>query len=32
MDSSKVKTVVNWSLPTNVAEVRSFFGLVGCYR
>lgn len=32
MDLSKVETVINWNLPTNEAEVRSFVGLVGYYR
>lgn len=32
MDLSKVEIVINWNLPTNEAEVRSFVGLVGYYR
>ena len=32
MDHSKVETVQEWHGPTNVFEVRSFFGQIGFYR
>jgi hypothetical protein len=32
VDPSKVKDVLNWILPTNVLEIRSFLGLVEYYR
>jgi hypothetical protein len=32
VDSAKVKEIVVWSIPTTVAEVRSFLGFVGYYR
>ena len=32
MDPLKIEAVVNWKLPKNVSEVRSFLGLVGYYR
>ena len=32
VDPKKIKAVVNWELPTNPTEVRSFLGLVGYYR
>jgi hypothetical protein len=32
LDPSKVQDVLNWSLPKNVQEIRSFLGLVGYYR
>jgi hypothetical protein len=32
VDPSKVKDVLNWMLPTNVLEIRSFLGLVEYYR
>ena len=32
MDPQKIEATVNWKLPTNVSEVRSFLGLVGYYR
>ena len=32
VDPNKIKAVVNWDRPTNVSEVRSFFGLVGYYK
>jgi hypothetical protein len=31
VDPSKVKDVLNWMLPTNVLEIRSFLGLVEYY-
>ncbi|KAJ8748557.1 hypothetical protein K2173_003458 [Erythroxylum novogranatense] len=32
VDLSKIKAIVNWKLPRNVTEVRSFLGLAGYYR
>ena len=32
VDPAKIKAVVDWSSPRNVAEVRSFLGLAGYYR
>ena len=32
VDPQKIEAIVNWKLPTNVSEVRSFLGLVGYYR
>ena len=32
MDTRKVAAVVNWPVPSNVAEVRQILGLVGYYR
>ena len=32
VDPSKIEAIVNWAVPTNVSEVRSFLGLVGYYR
>jgi hypothetical protein len=32
VDPAKVKEIVVWSIPTTVAEVRSFLGLAGYYR
>ncbi|XP_073153653.1 uncharacterized protein [Henckelia pumila] len=32
VDPSKVEFVLNWSIPTNVSEIRSFLGLDGYYR
>ena len=32
VDPSKVAAVVNWKVPKNVTEVRSFLGLAGYYR
>ena len=32
VDPTMIEAVVNWKLPRNVTEVRSFFGLVGYYR
>jgi hypothetical protein len=32
VDPSKVRDVLNWSLPRNVPEIRSFLALVGYYR
>ena len=31
-DPIKIEAVVNWKLPRNVTEVRSFLGLTGYYR
>jgi len=31
-DLSKIKKVVNWSVPTNKSEVQYFLGLVSYYR
>ena len=32
MDPQKIEAIVNWQPPTNVTEIRSFFGLAGYYR
>ncbi|GMP87521.1 hypothetical protein CsSME_00039860 [Camellia sinensis var. sinensis] len=32
VDPQKVATIVDWPRPTNVSEIRSFFGLAGYYR
>ncbi|XP_016755148.1 uncharacterized protein [Gossypium hirsutum] len=32
VDPSKVSAVINWKIPKNVTEVRSFLGLAGYYR
>ena len=32
VDPIKIEVVVNWKLPRNVTEVRSFLGLAGYYR
>ena len=32
VDPNKVEAILNWSYPTNVAEIRSFLGLAGYYR
>jgi hypothetical protein len=32
VDPSKVKDVLNWTLPTNASEIQSFLGLAGYYR
>ena len=32
VDPQKIEAIVNWELPTNVTEVRSFLGLAGYYR
>jgi hypothetical protein len=32
VDPEKVKAVVEWTRPTNVFEIRSFFGLASYYR
>jgi hypothetical protein len=32
VDPSKVKDVLNWTLPTNASEIHSFLGLAGYYR
>ena len=31
-DPDKVKSVLNWPVPTNVSEVRSFVGQAQCFR
>lgn len=31
-DPSKIETVKNWSIPTNVTELRSFLGLCSYYK
>ena len=32
VDPIKIEAIVNWKLPRNVTEVRSFLGLTGYYR
>ena len=32
VDPQKIEAVVNWKLPKNVSEVRSFLGLAGYYK
>ena len=32
VDPKKIEAVVNWKLPKNVSEVKSFLGLVGYYK
>ena len=32
VDPGKVDAVANWSRPSTVTEIRSFFGLAGYYR
>jgi hypothetical protein len=32
VDPGKVEAVLKWEKPTNMAEIRSFLGLAGCYR
>ena len=32
VDPVKIEAIVNWKPPRNMTEVRSFLGLVGCYR
>ena len=32
VDPKKIEAVLNWEVPTNVSEVRSFLGLAGYYR
>jgi hypothetical protein len=32
VDTTKVKAIMEWPMPVNVPEVRSFMGLVGYYR
>ncbi|KAL0329013.1 UNVERIFIED_CONTAM: Retrovirus-related Pol polyprotein from transposon.6 [Sesamum radiatum] len=31
-DPSKAKAIMEWRVPKNSTKVRSFLGLVGCYR
>jgi hypothetical protein len=31
MDPKKIETIIEWSVPRNVAEVKSFMGLDGYY-
>jgi hypothetical protein len=32
VDPEKIKEIVEWPRPTNVAEIRSFMGITGYYR
>jgi hypothetical protein len=32
VDPTKVEAIMEWPVPTNVMEVRSFMGLAGYYR
>ena len=32
IDPQKVKVIIEWPRPTNVTEIRSFFGLASYYR
>ena len=32
MDPEKIESIVNWTTPTNVTNVRYFMGLTGYYR
>jgi hypothetical protein len=32
VDESKVKAIKEWPMPTNISQVRSFYGLAGFYR
>ena len=32
VDPEKIKTIMEWWLPQNVADIRSFMGLAGYYR
>ena len=32
VDPGKISTIVEWEMPTNVKEVRSFLGMAGYYR
>ena len=32
VDPQKVEAVMSWERPKSVFEIRSFLGLVGCYR
>jgi hypothetical protein len=32
VDPEKVKAIMEWPVPKNAHEVRSFMGLVGCYQ
>ena len=31
IDPSKISTIVEWKLPRNVSEIKSFLGLTGYY-
>ena len=32
VDPEKIKTIMEWKVPQNVADIRSFMGLAGYYR
>jgi len=32
LDPEKIETIMNWPVPANVADIRSFMGLAGYYR
>jgi len=32
VDHQKIEVIIEWPLPTNVIEVKSFLGLAGYYR
>jgi hypothetical protein len=32
VDPEKIKEIMDWPIPRNVSEVRSFMGLVGYYK
>jgi hypothetical protein len=32
VDADKIEAIKIWLAPTNISEVRSFMGLVGCYK
>jgi hypothetical protein len=32
VDESNVKAIKDWPTPTNISQVRSFYGLAGFYR
>jgi hypothetical protein len=32
VDPEKIEAIIEWSVPNNVTEVRSFMGLAGYYR